>query len=216
MVREAEMLELSEKGPAPSARVRFLIALCACALVLGCKAEEPGNDTQAGTGGFAGVMPAGPAGAGGMIGAGVGGMAGGLAGMAGSLAGAGASGMGAQMSYAPTFSAIFSEILTRGSTGNCMFGACHGGDPDPELNGNLQIRFDDKQGAYDHLVNVVSTSPLCAGMTLVVPGNADGSMLIQKLGPTPPCGTRMPIGLPLNDMHMNQIATWINNGAMND
>jgi hypothetical protein len=49
-----------------------------------------------------------------------------------------------------------------------------------------------------------------------VPGDAANSLLIQKLGATPPCGMRMPIGAPLSDEQMAQITQWIDLGAPND
>jgi hypothetical protein len=146
---------------------------------------------------------------------------------AGSMAGTGTSGVGgatpqpmagagvAQMG-APTFTAIFDEIFTNGMTGNCMAGFCHGAGPSSMVNGNLQITYDDQAGAYNNLVNVVSTSEMCAGMTLVVPGNAAASMLVQKLGASPPCGMRMPVGPPLSETQVAQIAAWIDMGALDN
>lgn len=221
--------------------VAGLFLACACALVAACDSgTEPMNGPQAGTGaaplgGMGGAAPlAGTGGAplGGTGGAGMAGGGTGGAGLAGAgmggagMAGAGMGGAaGAPMAGSaggmaatgePTFSAIFSEILTVGSVGNCMFGACHGGPPEPELNGNLRIAYDDKEGAYQNLVGFVSTSTLCAGMTLVVPGDSQASLLIQKFGENPPCGMRMPIGAPLSEAHVAQIAAWIDNGALND
>jgi hypothetical protein len=216
-------------------RARLMVVLVASAGAIACAGDDPvapqgGAGGMSGAAGFAGAAGAGVGGAAGFAGAGTGGAAGmagtggvaggtagaGMGGSAG-MAGAGAGGVGGMMATgAPTFSAIFDEIFTKGSTGNCMFGACHGGAPDPALNGNLRIAFDDKAGAYAGLVGVVSTSTLCAGMTLVVPGNSQASMLIQKLSATPPCGMRMPIGTPLTDAQVAQIATWIDNGALND
>ncbi len=124
--------------------------------------------------------------------------------------------MPAGPTFEPTFSAIFTEILTTGRVGNCMFGACHGGDPDPDLNGNLRIAAGEKDAAHAAMVGVVSTSTLCSGITLVEPGNAAGSLLMQKFDDAPPCGVKMPIGTPLTPEHIEQITTWINNGALND
>jgi hypothetical protein len=106
--------------------------------------------------------------------------------------------------------------MTVGAVGNCMFAACHGGTPDPMVNGNLQIKYDDKMGAYMHLVDVTSTSMLCAGRKLVVPRDSAGSLLIQKFSDTPPCGVKMPIGKPLTAAQVKQIADWIDMGAMNN
>ena len=70
-----------------------------------------------------------------------------------------------------------------------------------------------------------STNPMgcgMSGMTLVVPGNPDGSLLIEKLknrtgGMMPPCGSSMPVGgSPLEADHaplFNAIKMWIAAGA---
>jgi hypothetical protein len=51
----------------------------------------------------------------------------------------------------------------------------------------------------------------------VVPGNADTSLIIKKLSPTPPFGDRMPQGGPyLPDTTIQVIRTWINEGAKNN
>jgi hypothetical protein len=41
--------------------------------------------------------------------------------------------------------------------------------------------------------NVASASAECGGSMLVVPGDPGGSLLYQKLGEAPPCGSRMPL-----------------------
>jgi glucose/arabinose dehydrogenase len=128
---------------------------------------------------------------------------------------AGRGSMGAATGAA-TFSAIYDEILTRGATGNCMFGACHGGMPDPTVNGGLQIKAADKAGTYQHLVNAKSVSQVCNGKTYVVPGDSKNSLLIAKLSDMPPCGARMPIGNPLTAAQIAQISTWIDMGAKDD
>jgi hypothetical protein len=48
----------------------------------------------------------------------------------------------------------------------------------------------------------------------VVPGNADASVLVRKLGAAPPFGDRMPQGGPyLPDSTLQTIKLWINQGA---
>jgi len=117
---------------------------------------------------------------------------------------------------APTFSAIYAELLTKGATGNCMFGACHGGSADAMANGGLQIRAGDQAGTYKNLVNAKSTSAMCNDKTYVVPFDSKASLLIQKLSDNPPCGDKMPIGAPLTAAQIAQIASWIDQGAMDD
>ena len=48
----------------------------------------------------------------------------------------------------------------------------------------------------------------------ITAGNADASILIQKLSTTPPFGKRMPANrTPLTDAEIAVIKTWINEGA---
>ena len=50
---------------------------------------------------------------------------------------------------------------------------------------------------------------------VIIPGNADGSILMQKIGPNPPFGARMPYsGAYLNEAQINTIRDWINAGAI--
>ncbi len=215
--------------------------LIALAGLLGCSessTDTPAGFAGAGAGGAAGVMQppagglggaagsagtmsamagtvaagAGGAGAGGASGGGAGGAGGtgGMGGMGGAAGSAGPTGM-------PTFTAIFKEIMTVGSVGNCMFGGCHGAPPDPVANGNLRIHYMDPMGAYMSLVNVTSTGTKCGmGKKLVIPGDSANSLLIQKFSDTPPCGDKMPIGKPLTAAQVKQIADWIDMGAMNN
>lgn len=51
----------------------------------------------------------------------------------------------------------------------------------------------------------------------IVAGNADGSILIQKLNANPPFGARMPQGGPfLSTTEIDLIKRWINQGALNN
>lgn len=52
----------------------------------------------------------------------------------------------------------------------------------------------------------------------VVPGNADSSLLMKKLGPNPPFGKQMPLMSKerLSDEEIALIAKWINQGANNN
>jgi hypothetical protein len=49
-------------------------------------------------------------------------------------------------------------------------------------------------------------------------GDPAGSYLMQKMGPNPPAGARMPPYLRpvLSDSQMKMFETWINEGAKND
>jgi len=51
----------------------------------------------------------------------------------------------------------------------------------------------------------------------IVPGNSSGSLLVQKIGPHPPFGVRMPYGgTPLPDSTIQVIKDWIDQGALNN
>jgi hypothetical protein len=103
-----------------------------------------------------------------------------------------------------TFASISSQILTPRCT------ACHSGNA-PEQGLNLSAAT-----AYGALVNVASTQR--SGAVRVIPGNADGSYLVQKLrGDAGIVGVRMPQGGPfLSDAQINLIRQWINEGAQNN
>jgi hypothetical protein len=51
----------------------------------------------------------------------------------------------------------------------------------------------------------------------VVPGNSAQSLLVQKMGPNPPFGDRMPFGSnPLPDSTIQIIRDWIDQGALDN
>ena len=51
----------------------------------------------------------------------------------------------------------------------------------------------------------------------IVPGNSAASLLVQKIGPNPPFGARMPYGgTPLPDSTIQLIRNWIDQGALNN
>ena len=74
--------------------------------------------------------------------------------------------------------------------------------------------------AYANLVDVPAAGSECAGKgRRVTPSNSATSILYLKISPTDPspCGSKMPLGgvaLPQNEIE--QIASWINAGAMNN
>jgi Raf kinase inhibitor-like YbhB/YbcL family protein len=135
----------------------------------------------------------------------------------GGAAGAGGGG-GAGGGVAPageaTFAAIFTDIMTKGSVGNCTFGGCHGGVPSA-ANGNLQLFAGDRNATYAALVGKAS-SAACMGQTYVVPGQPEQSVFYTKLLEAPSCGLRMPLNGMLTAGQIEQIRLWIANGAMND
>jgi hypothetical protein len=111
--------------------------------------------------------------------------------------------------YAPTFSAVYGEILLPVCAG--LF--CHGASE----TGNLPMVTADM--AYAALVNVPAHGPNCgdAGLLRVAPGDPDASLLYLKVT-NPPCGLKMPPSYEpyLDDRETAQIASWIAMGAQDD
>jgi hypothetical protein len=112
------------------------------------------------------------------------------------------------------FSEIYALIFPSISNPRCD--SCHAMPASEISNGKLHMGMD-RATAYNALVGKMSSGRKCVGKMLVVPGQPDMSLLLQKLGPTPPCGSRMPIGgAPLTDAQMEMIRSWIAAGAQND
>ena len=88
---------------------------------------------------------------------------------------------------------------------SCAFNSCHGAGA-----GGLTL---DEQGAYDALVGVDASN----GQALVVPGDPNGSYLIQKMeGSSDIEGDVMPPSGSLDDAKIGQVRTWIEDGAHDD
>lgn len=101
------------------------------------------------------------------------------------------------------FTSIRDEVLLP----SCAFSSCHGGTNA----GGLVL---DEAGAYDALVGVESTA---ADATLVVPGDAAASYLMQKLdGDAGIEGDPMPPSGLLDARTVERIRVWIDDGAAND
>jgi hypothetical protein len=131
-------------------------------------------------------------------------------------------GMGGTGGMAPTFepkwSAIYPEIIT---AKGCSQGAqCHGG-------AGGMLNMSDAATAYAALVGVAAMgvlpgAPNCSesGLTRVVPGDPDNSLLVQKLSNTQTCGTQMPPGGPQGGTfgpgQLEAVKAWIAAGAPNN
>jgi Planctomycete cytochrome C len=51
----------------------------------------------------------------------------------------------------------------------------------------------------------------------IVPGNSAASILVQKISPTPPFGSRMPFnGTPVSESAQSVIKKWIDQGAIDN
>jgi len=102
----------------------------------------------------------------------------------------------------PTLASIQANIFTP----TCAVSGCHGGTMPM-----LGLRLDDGF-SRDSLVN----TPSFYGNSLVrvVPGDPEGSFLIQKLEPNPAFGDRMPLtGCCLQQVTIDVIRQWIQDGA---
>ena len=109
----------------------------------------------------------------------------------------------------PTFAAIQRDVFEAAdSSGRRACTACHtdvGRTPAAGLNLTHDV-------AYSQIVNVVSARK---GAVRIVPGNPDGSYLVQKIeGRSDIVGVRMPINGPyLTDGQVLILRRWIEQGA---
>lgn len=108
---------------------------------------------------------------------------------------------------APTLDEIQAAVF--GPT--CSVAGCHSGG-----GADLPTAMDltSAPASFDNLVNVASLQS--AGATRVIPGDPDGSYLVQKLEGTAAVGERMPFGSPdpLDPAVIAQIRQWISDGAL--
>lgn len=114
-----------------------------------------------------------------------------------------------------TFTSVYSDILSK----TCI--PCHAPKGVGDTAGKLDMST--QALAYTNL-QMTATGSQCKAkdLTLVIPGDAAKSLLIEKFGSKPPCGSRMPFGCGSAKMpcltagQVQEIADWINDGAMND
>ena len=101
-----------------------------------------------------------------------------------------------------TFTEAYSKVLA-----SCT--SCHAG-----FIGQIDgLDMSTQATAYKNLVGVRASR--CGG-TLVVPKNAAGSVLYQKVT-SPPCGSLMPQNAPpLSATQIGLLKDWIDEGALND
>jgi hypothetical protein len=111
----------------------------------------------------------------------------------------------------PTFSSIQRDIFTApDSTGRPACTGCHNNVNGHSPSGGLTLNGDQ---AYDQLVNFVSIRK--PGAVRVIPGNPEGSYMVQKIeGLSGIVGARMPLNGPyLSDGQILIIKRWIETGA---
>ncbi len=82
------------------------------------------------------------------------------------------------------------------------YGSCH-------ISGSM---YGVNLSTYQNVMNDYSSE---YGKKMIIPGNAGASPLINKIGPNPSVGYRMPYSLhpPLSTAQIDTIVKWINNGA---
>jgi polyvinyl alcohol dehydrogenase (cytochrome) len=108
-----------------------------------------------------------------------------------------------------TFTAVYTQVLVGGG---CSATFCHGANT-----GNFTISTQPE--TYAALVGVAASGPLCSssGMTRVVPGDPDASLLYNKLTARPPaCGQEMPPAAMLPQAQLDLVRSWIAAGAPNN
>jgi len=103
---------------------------------------------------------------------------------------------------APTLASIQVNVFSV----SCAISGCHGG-------GTVQFGLNLDSGfSAGNLINVASQQD--ASLIRVIPGNPNGSFLIQKLEGTQTVGRRMPdFSPPLPQATIDVIRQWIANGA---
>lgn len=104
----------------------------------------------------------------------------------------------------PTLASIQANIFTP----TCAKSGCHTG-----IGAQAGLNLD-SGASLASLVNVASSQSML--LIRVIPADPDGSLLIQKLEPTPPIGGRMPADGPpyLQQATIDVIRLWIQNGAL--
>lgn len=96
---------------------------------------------------------------------------------------------------------VESEILAT----RCAGSVCHSAGE--QRAAGLDLVSD---GVAGRIANVASTSSGCGGNLLAVPGDPGASLMVQKIGESPPCGSRMPLAQePLSDEEIDCVSGWI-------
>jgi hypothetical protein len=113
-----------------------------------------------------------------------------------------------------TFTGIYALLFPVETKAQCN--SCHA-VPANEVTSGLLCTGHDQASAYAALVGMTSVSKRCSGKALIVPGQPDASLFLQKLLAAPPCGEQMPLGgghLP--QAQVDLVRSWIAAGAPDD
>lgn len=113
-----------------------------------------------------------------------------------------------------TGSSMFSSIYTDILSTKCAGTPCHSGT---STGGSFHVGADASK-VRSTLIDRAASGSECksSGMSLVVPGNPDMSLLYRKLTTKPPCGSRMPPTGALSAQDQERIRKWIADGAADD
>lgn len=107
-----------------------------------------------------------------------------------------------------SFATIYTAILAPSCTG------CHGAGHRSGL--DLSTEAAAYASLYDVAAATGASNSDCEGSALkrVEPGDAEASLLVQKVEPDPPCGQRMPRGgASLSEEQIARIRSWVEGGA---
>ncbi len=111
-----------------------------------------------------------------------------------------------------TWTQVYTDIISP-SCASCHSPTGIGGE-----SGKLDMSS--QPAAYTNLFDVAAAGSACSGKgTRVTPKSAATSILYLKISTTDPspCGSKMPLtGPALSQAEVDEIASWINAGAMND
>ena len=115
-----------------------------------------------------------------------------------------------EIRVAPPAGTTLDEIQAAVFTPSCATAGCHTGPMGNNLPAGLDLSNAD--ASFASLVGVISQEDL--NFIRVDPFNPDGSYLIRKLEGTASTGLQMPLGgLPLDQATIDNVRTWIANGA---
>jgi hypothetical protein len=107
----------------------------------------------------------------------------------------------------PTTVSYANDIVPLFQAAGCLTAGCHGGSLPSS-------GYDLRSYASTFVPGDEAES---FGLCPIVPGNPDGSYMIEKLRPSPRTGARMPLlGTPLTTQQIELVATWIREGAANN
>jgi outer membrane protein assembly factor BamB len=126
-------------------------------------------------------------------------------------AGPGAAGNAAPAGNPNAFSTIYTQIMAQ----KCAGPVCHSGT---STGGSLSLQAGTASAVRSSILNRPASGSQCmaSGLSLVVPGNPDMSLLYRKLNDMPPCGSRMPPTGALSTEEIGRFRAWIANGALDD